>query len=65
MPSATGSGTRLVAAHRTGRRVYAMELDPTYIDVAVERMKQAHGIEARHAETGLAFEEMKRHRQIE
>ncbi len=60
-----GSGTTLVAAHRAGRRAYAIELDPKYVDVAIKRMKQVHGIEPCHAEMGLTFEEMKRDRQIE
>ncbi len=54
-----GSGTTLVAAHRAGRRAYVMELDPKYVDVCIKRMKQVHSIEARHAETGLTFEEMR------
>ena len=32
-----GSGTTLIAAEQTGRRCLAMELDPTYVDVAVRR----------------------------
>ena len=38
-----GSGTRLVAAERTGRRCFAMELDPVYCDVAVRRWEMATG----------------------
>ena len=36
-----GSGTQLVAAERTGRRCFAMELDPVYCDVAVRRWEMA------------------------
>jgi DNA modification methylase len=54
-----GSGTTLVATHRVGRRAYGMELDPKYVDVCIKRMKLIYGIEARHAETGLTFEEMR------
>jgi DNA modification methylase len=32
-----GSGTTLIAAERAGRVVRAVELDPTYVDVAVDR----------------------------
>lgn len=32
-----GSGTTLVAAERLGRRCYALEIDPRYVQVAVER----------------------------
>jgi DNA modification methylase len=32
-----GSGTILIAAERTGRKVRALEIDPTYVDVGVPR----------------------------
>jgi DNA modification methylase len=35
-----GSGTSLVAAERTGRRVRAVELAPAYVDVALLRWRQ-------------------------
>lgn len=35
----SGSGTTMVAAEQTGRRCYAMELDPKFVAVALERMK--------------------------
>ena len=38
-----GSGTQIVAAERTGRRCFAMELDPVYCDVAVRRWEMATG----------------------
>jgi DNA modification methylase len=38
-----GSGSQLVAAERTGRRCYAVELDPAYCDVAVRRWELATG----------------------
>ena len=38
-----GSGTKLVAAERAGRRCFAMELDPVYCDVAVRRWEIATG----------------------
>ncbi len=33
----SGSGTAIVAAERLGRRCYAMEIDPRYVQVALER----------------------------
>lgn len=38
-----GSGTQFVSAERTGRRCFAMELDPIYCDVAVRRWEIATG----------------------
>ena len=35
-----GSGTTLVAAHNQGRICYAMELNPAYVAVCIERMAQ-------------------------
>lgn len=32
-----GSGTTLIAAERTGRRFRGVEIDPAYVDVAIER----------------------------
>ena len=32
-----GSGTTLIAAERTGRRFRGVDIDPAYVDVAVER----------------------------
>lgn len=53
-----GSGTTLIAAHKTKRRGYLMELDPVYVDVAIARWETLAKARARHAETGLSFAEM-------
>ncbi len=53
-----GSGTILVAAEKTGRRAYAMELDPLYCDVAVKRWQEHTGEAAVLAETGQTFDEV-------
>lgn len=50
-----GSGTTLLAAQRTGRRCFAMELDPTYVDVALRRFRKSTGVDALHASTGKTF----------
>jgi hypothetical protein len=53
-----GSGTTLVAADRTGRRGYAIELDPHYCDVIIRRLQQVVGHDAVHVGTGQTFVEM-------
>ena len=58
-----GSGTALIAAERTGRRCYAMELDPGYVDVAVRRYQKAWPkVRIILAETGETFEEVEARR---
>lgn len=39
-----GSGTTIIAAHRTGRRCYGMEISPRYADVILRRA-EAEGLE--------------------
>jgi hypothetical protein len=41
-----GSGTTLIAAERTGRRAYAMELEGHYVDVAIRRWQEHTGGQA-------------------
>ena len=51
-----GSGTTLIAAERTGRRGYGIELDPRYCDVIVRRLAEAVGVPAIHQATGRTFD---------
>ncbi len=60
-----GSGTTLIAAERTGRRGYVIEMDPRYVDVSIERFQQLGGEEAVHDETGLSFADLRIWREIE
>jgi DNA modification methylase len=53
-----GSGTTVIAAERTGRVCYGLELDPLYIDTVVRRWQNFTGKAATHAATGLTFREV-------
>jgi DNA modification methylase len=53
-----GSGSTLLAAERTGRRGYGLEIDPGYVDVAVRRWQMLTGRDAVHGLSGLTFEEI-------
>src|SRR5687768_2025310 len=39
----SGSGTTIIAAEMTGRSAHAIELDPAYIDVAIQRWQAFTG----------------------
>ncbi|MEQ9190532.1 MAG: DNA methyltransferase [Alphaproteobacteria bacterium] len=53
-----GSGTLFLAAEKTGRRGYGLEIDPLYVDVAVRRWQGATGGTARLRKTGQSFDEV-------
>ena len=57
-----GSGTTIIAAHKTGRLGYLMEIDPAYVDVTIRRFEKLFGIEAVLSETGQTFSEVTRDR---
>jgi len=57
-----GSGTTLIAAHRTKRRGYGIELDPVYCDVILKRLQRVTGIEPVHVASGRSFAEIGRQR---
>ncbi len=59
-----GSGTTLIAAERTMRCGYLMELDPAYVDVTVQRFEQITGQRAIHAETGMTFNKLAAERAV-
>ena len=58
LDSFDGSGTTLIAAEKTARRAYTMELDPRYVDTAVRRWESYTGGAAVHETTGLTFAEV-------
>lgn len=53
-----GSGTTLIAAETTGRHCYAVELDPAYVDVAVQRWEAFTGQQVVLEATGQTFIEV-------
>lgn len=57
-----GSGTTLLAAEKTGRHGYGIELDPHYVDIAIRRFEMTHGIEATLDEVGLDFASVSKQR---
>ena len=44
-----GSGTTIIAAERTGRRCYGIEMDPLYVDTTIRRWQAHTRGTARHA----------------
>ncbi len=53
-----GSGSTLIAAEKTGRRCYGIELDPLYVDTAIRRWQQWTGENAVHTESGRNFNDL-------
>ena len=54
----SGSGSQIIAGETTGRRVYAIEISPQYVDVAVRRWQTATGKHAVLDGSGRSFEEI-------
>jgi DNA modification methylase len=52
-----GSGTTVIAAERTGRRCFGIELGPAYVDTIIRRWQKLTGGTARYADSGRAFGE--------
>jgi DNA modification methylase len=60
-----GSGSTLIDAHGIGRRCFAIELDPRYVDVVLKRCQTVYGISAILESTGENFDIVARRRQEE
>lgn len=60
-----GSGTTLLAAERTGRIGYGLELEPRYVDAAIRRMAEHASLEAVLASTDQSFDEVMHERMNE
>ena len=55
-----GSGTTVIAAERTGRRCYGLELDPRYVDTIIRRWQERTGGSAFHSASGRSFDDLVR-----
>ena len=53
-----GSGTTIIAAERTGRVCYGLELDPLYVDTIIRRWQAFAGKQAKHAVSGCLFDDL-------
>jgi DNA modification methylase len=58
-----GSGTTVIAAERTGRRCFGMEIDPLYVDAAIRRWQRLTGSSAVHAGSQRCFADIEAERQ--
>jgi DNA modification methylase len=54
-----GSGTSLIAAEKTGRRGYGMEIDPYYVDTIIRRFDELYGLKAVHTDSKLDFQKLR------
>jgi DNA modification methylase len=52
-----GSGTTMIAAHKSARRARLIELDPKYVDVIVRRWQDYAGAQATRQSDGVAFDQ--------
>jgi DNA modification methylase len=59
-----GSGTTILAAERTGRRGYGIELDPGHVDTTIARWERMTKQAAIHA-SGKTFDEIRAQRQCD
>ena len=55
----SGSGSQIMAGEANGRRVFAMEISPAYVDVAIERWQADTGREAILDGDGRTFSEVR------
>ena len=53
-----GSGTTVIAAERTGRICFGIELDPVYVDTIIRRWQSFTGLSATHGTSGRRFAEL-------
>jgi DNA modification methylase len=57
-----GSGSTLIAAHKTARRARIIEIDPIYVDRMIKRWQEFTKDDAVLAESGKAFSDVAKER---
>jgi DNA modification methylase len=56
------NGSTLIAAEKTGRHGYGIEIDPRYVDTILRRFEQVYGLKGRLANTDQNFDEIAKRR---
>ncbi len=59
-----GRGTTVIAAERTGRRCYGIELDAGYADTTIRRWQALTGGSALHGISGRSFDDLAREAEV-
>lgn len=59
-----GSGSTLLAAEKTARKCYMIELDGRYVDVIIKRWQEYTGKQAVLESTGETYEQLNQQRQV-
>jgi DNA modification methylase len=60
LDSFLGSGTTVIAAERTGRICYGVEIDPVYVDTTIRRWQKFTGLSARNGVSGRSFADLEK-----
>jgi DNA modification methylase len=60
-----GSGSTLIAAEKTGRHGYGIEIDPHYVDTIIRRFEAVFGVKAKQADSDLNFAAVSKRRSKE
>ena len=60
-----GSGTTIIAAETTGRTCFDMDIDPRYVDVAIQRWQDFTGQQARLEADGASSEKVAERRNFQ
>jgi DNA modification methylase len=53
-----GSGTTLIAAERTGRKGFGIEIDPHHCDTILRRLRSLYGLKAVHTPSNKTLEDL-------